>query len=257
MKIENRGVKIMYMNVLTWNIKAGQNKDGSYPIPKTKNLDRIAEAVKDSKASAACFQEVDACTLRSGIKIHQAAYIADKLTSITGKAWNYEHIVSKNMNPGYYGNAILSCYPLTTTLKISLPKVNSREDRSFLLTRVDGDNFYTYVGTFHLGLQGDHSIQAQQIKDILNNKGYFNKRLILGGDLNAREGSDTYNIMINHGFPMIDIGPAGVCTLNCYNNPDNPKIDFLFMRGLSTYTLRSEVMSIDISDHRPVILYQC
>ncbi len=246
----------MCINILTWNIKVGQNKDGGYPVSKTGNLDRIADLIKDSKTSIVCLQEVDAYTLRSGIKTHQAAYIANRLTLTTGKVWNYKYIVSKNMNPGYYGNAILSCYPMTTALKIHLPKVNSKEDRSFLLTNVHTDDFSIYIGTFHLGLQGDQFFQAQQIKNVLNNNCYFDKRIILGGDLNTPEGSVAYHIMLNQGFPMIDVGPVGVCTLNCYNNSDNPKIDFLFLRGLSTYNLRSEVLPVDISDHRPVILYQ-
>ncbi|MCF6464544.1 endonuclease/exonuclease/phosphatase family protein [Clostridium sp. Cult2] len=247
----------MCINVLTWNIKVGQNKEGGYPISKTENLDRIADFIRDSKATIICLQEVDAYTLRSGIKTHQAAYIANRLTLTTGKVWNYKYIVSKNMNPGYYGNAILSCYPMTIALKIHLPKINSKEDRSFLLANVHMDDFSIYIGTFHLGLQGDQIFQAQQIKNVLNNNCYFNERIILGGDLNTPEGSDAYNMMLNHGFPIIDIGPVGVCTLNCYNNSDNPKIDFLFMRELSTYNLRSEVLPVDISDHRPVMLYQC
>lgn len=246
----------MCINILTWNIKVGQNKDGGYPVSKTGNLDRIADLIKESKASIVCLQEVDAYTLRSGIKTHQAAYISDRLTFTTGKVWNYKYIVSKNMNPGYYGNAILSCYPMTTALKIHLPKVNSKEDRSFLLTNVYMEDFLIYIGTFHLGLQGDQFFQAQQIKNVLNDNDYFNKRIILGGDLNVPEGSDAYHIMLNQGFPMIDVGPVGVCTLNCCNNSDNPKIDFLFIRGLTTYHLRSEVLLVDISDHRPVQLYE-
>lgn len=247
----------MCINVLTWNIKVGQNKNGGYSISKTKNLNRIADLIKDSKTTVVCLQEVDAHTLRSGIKIHQAAYIADRLTLTTGTTWNYEYIVSKHMNPGYYGNAILSCYPMTTALKVHLSKINSKEDRSFLLANICIGNLYIYIGTFHLGLQGDQVFQAQQIKNALNNNNYFNKEMIIGGDLNVPEGSYAYNIMINHGFPMIDVGPVGVCTLNCYNNSDNPKIDFLFTKGIPIYTLKSEVLPIDISDHRPVKLYQC
>lgn len=247
----------MCINILTWNIKAGQNKDGSYPIKKTGNLDKIVNLIKDFKVSIVCLQEVDAYTLRSGLRIHQAAYIANKLTLATERPWNYEYIASKNMNPGYYGNAILSCYPMETILKIPLPRINSKENRSFLLTNIYVDNLSIYVGTFHLGLQGDQVFQAQQIKNILNDNNYFNKRIILGGDLNAPEGSDAYHIMLNHGFPMIDVGPPGVCTLNCHNNFHNPKIDFFFIRGLSTYNIKSEVLPLDISDHRPIRLYEC
>ena len=85
----------MCISILTWNIKAGQNKEGSYPIIKTKNLNRIVDVIKDNKISIVCLQEVDAYTLRSGISIHQAEYIANRLSLVTGRAWNFEYIVSK------------------------------------------------------------------------------------------------------------------------------------------------------------------
>lgn len=246
----------MSINILTWNIKAGQNKDGSYPVPKTENLDRVVEIIKDSKVSTVCLQEVDAYTLRSGISIHQAKYIANRLTSATGITWNYDYVVSINMHPGYYGNAIISSYPMKAVLKIPLPRINSKENRSFLLTSILMDEIPMYIGTFHLGLQGDQVFQAQQIKNLLSNNSYCSERVILGGDLNAQEGSEAYYIILNKGFPMIDVGPKGVCTLNCYDDYSNPKIDFFFVRGISTNNLLIEVIPVDISDHRPVRLFQ-
>ncbi|WP_041284922.1 endonuclease/exonuclease/phosphatase family protein [Desulfoscipio gibsoniae] len=117
-----------------------------------------------------------------------------------------------------------------------MPKVKDKEDRSFLLARADFGSTYLYAGTFHLGLEGDSENQAQQIKDELYNNGYSDKKLIIGGDLNDKEGSsDTYNKMLWNVFPMADTGPGGVCTNNCW--PDAPgkprKIDFWFKRGLA------------------------
>lgn len=244
----------MCMSILTWNIKAGQNKEGSYPIIKTKNLNRIVDVIKDNKISIVCLQEVDAYTLRSGISIHQAEYIANRLSLVTGRAWNFEYIVSKNMKPGYFGNAILSCYPIKACLKIPLPRIKGKEDRSFLLTNINVNNLSIYVGTFHLGLRGDQTIQAQQIKNVLNNHNYLNKKMILGGDLNAKESSEAYYMMIDEGFHMIDAGPKGICTIECYDNYNNPKIDFFFVRGFSTHELKCRVLTIDISDHRPIQL---
>ncbi|PHO08012.1 endonuclease/exonuclease/phosphatase [Thermoanaerobacterium thermosaccharolyticum] len=245
----------MTINILTWNIKAGQNKDGGYPDPKTENLDKIADEIKTSRASIVCLQEVDAYTIRSGTNIHQAEYISNKLTAITGTTWNYKYITSINMNPGYYGNAIISSCSLTTALRVYLSKVNSSENRSFLLVRVDFGSSYFYVGTAHLGLNGDQVIQAQKIKDELNNNGFSNERLIIGCDLNDGENSDTYNIMLNNVFSMVDSGPAGICTLECYNNSNNPKIDFLFNCGTSIDATKSKVLQVDISDHCPVMAY--
>jgi endonuclease/exonuclease/phosphatase family metal-dependent hydrolase len=247
----------MSINILTWNIKAGQHKEGGYPIVKTKNLDRIANVIKDHKVSIVCLQEVDAYTLRSGIYIHQAKYIANKLSHETGKAWSYEFVISKNMKPGYFGNAIISCYPMEASLKLPLPSMRSNEDRSFLLTRIQLKAFPIYVGTFHLGLKGDQILQAQKIKTVLKDYSYFSKKVILAGDLNAKEGSEAYYIMQRREFSMVDVGPIGACTLNCFEDCNNPKIDFCFVRGFSLHNLKSQVLPIDISDHRPILLELC
>ncbi|MGF7429947.1 hypothetical protein PQV03_04095 [Thermoanaerobacterium thermosaccharolyticum] len=73
--------------------------------------------------------------------------------------------------------------------------------------------------------------------------------------MNDGENSDTYNIMLNNVFSMVDSGPAGICTLGCYNNSNNPKIDFLFNCGTSIDATKSKVLQVDISDHRPVMAY--
>ncbi len=247
----------MVINILTWNIKAGQNKEGGYPIIRTKNLDRIANVIKDHKVSIVCLQEVDAYTLRAGIYIHQAKYIANKLSHETGKAWSYEFVISKNMKPGYFGNAIISCYPMEASLKLPLPSITSNEDRSFLLTSIQLNAFPIYVGTFHLGLKGDQILQAQKIKTVLKDYSYFSKKVILAGDLNSKEGSEAYYIMHNGEFSMVDVGPIGTCTLNCFDDYNNPKIDFCFVRGFSLHNLKSQVLPIDISDHRPILLELC
>jgi len=81
--------------------------------------------------------------------------------------------------------------------------------------------------------------------------------LIIGGDLNTVEGSKTYDKMLWNVFPMADTGPGGVCTINCWPNApgERKKIDFWFKRGVSIDTARSQVLSTDISDHRPVLAY--
>jgi len=43
--------------------------------------------------------------------------------------------------------------------------------------------------------------------------------------------------------------------LECYNNSNNPKIDFLFNCGTSIDATKSKVLQVDISDHRPVMAY--
>ncbi len=237
----------MEIYALTWNIKAGRDAGGSRPCGRKENLNTIAGTIADCGADIACLQEVDLVTLRCG-RIDQAGYIAERLAGITGAPWQYEYMASIRMFPGRYGNAVLSRYPLTAVMRLPLPKRYGREDRSFILTRVDCGG-ELYAGAFHLGLKGDQTIQAAGIKRELYAHGFDAKRMIIGGDLNQGEGSLPYDIMLHHSFEMSDGGPRGAATLQ-----GGVKADFWFGCGVPVDASCSRVLDIDISDHRPVMV---
>lgn len=211
----------------------------------------ISKTINHCGIDIAVLQEVDVYTKRSG-RIHQAKEIAEILSLTSGVKWKHKFITSIKMYPGSYGNTIISRYPMKTVIRHHFKGKKDTEDRSFLLVCVKKDNKYYYVGTFHLGL-GDEEMQAVEIKSILHKK--FPGRAIIGGDLNAGEGTITHNIMCNSRFQMIDAGPEGTCTFECYDNLYNPKIDFWFASGVNVKKICSKVLSVDISDHRPVLTY--
>lgn len=243
----------MSIKAITWNIKAGKNSDDSYPKPKTTNLDKIVDVILSYGISIICLQEVDVFTIRSG-GINQVEYIVNKLKKSTKINWYFKFHPALKFFTGFYGNAIISRFPLTTALKLNLPKVKGLEDRSFLLVNADLKFSAIYVGTFHLGLKGDQIIQAQMIKSVLKDTGYDKKKLLIGGDLNDVKYSKAYNIMKASNFSMKDAGPFNNCTIQCYNNPNDKKIDFWFTRNIPVNPLRSNILEVDISDHRPVLV---
>ena len=243
----------MDIYAVTWNIKAGRNPDGSYPPKRNENLKRIAEKIAGCDASIACLQEVDLGTIRSG-RINQAAFIADRLSELTGERWHYDYISSIKMMMGSYGNAIISRFPLTTVLQQPLSKKYSAENRSFILTRMDFYGGCLFIGNFHLGLKGDQPIQAAKIKQVLYSHEFNRGKLLIGGDLNQSEGEAAYNIMRKNKFAMEDSGPSGIGTLK-REGVKSVKADFWFCRGVSMDTSRSMVIDSDISDHMPVMIY--
>lgn len=240
------------LKAITWNIKAGKNYNGTYPLFKTKNLSKIAKVIIKSDASIVCLQEVDILTIRSG-RIHQLEFIKNILEYHTMVPWFYSFSPSVKLLSGYYGNAIISKLPLTPILNTILPKVNSNEYRSFLLARVEYNYSYIHLGTFHLGLKGDQIIQAKKIKEILSNLGYPDKKILIGGDMNDIKNSKTYKTIQNYRFNLQDTGPD-TCTFQCYKNNKNKKIDFWFSKNLLINPSKCQVLKIDISDHRPVLV---
>lgn len=241
------------IKAITWNIKAGKNYDGTYPMFKTENLDKIAKVIIKSNASLVCLQEVDILTIRSG-RIHQLEFIKNILEYHTMVPWHYIFSPSLKLLSGYYGNAILSKFPLIPLLNTTLPKISSNENRSFLLTRIKYNSSYIYLGTFHLGLKGDQIIQAKKIKENLNNIGCINEKILIGGDINDTRNSKTYKIMQNYKFPMKDPGPHNVCTFQCYKNNRNKKIDFWFGKNILYNPYECQILKVDISDHRPILI---
>lgn len=241
------------IKAITWNIKAGKNYNGKYPRFKAKNLDKIARVIIESNASIVCLQEVDILTLRSG-GIHQLEFIKSTLENKTERPWHYCFAPSLKLLSGYYGNAIISRFSISPISKVKLPKINTSENRCFLLTRVKLGTSYVYIGTFHLGLKGEQIPHSKKIKEFLYNIGYVNKKLLIGGDLNDIKNSDAYNIMQNYKFTMDDLGPYDICTFQCYKNNHNKKVDFWFGQNISVDSSKSQVLKTDISDHRPVVI---
>lgn len=242
----------MLFKALTWNIKSGHYQDEDCTIPVgNEHLLVIAQVIAEVNPDVVCLQEVEVNSYRSQ-GLDQTREICSELIRCTGQNWRYHFMAARQMNPGYFGNAIISPHYLQMSMELTLPRCQGRENRCCLLNSILIDGKTIQVGTFHLGMK-DETQQAIMIKDWLQRSPLSHQPMLLGGDLNCSEDSETYLVMRKYGAPLMDAGPSG-CTFRCYCDNDNPKIDFWFYSDdLKVDNQQCQIIPVDISDHRPLL----
>ncbi|MGE5454798.1 MAG: endonuclease/exonuclease/phosphatase family protein [Methylocystaceae bacterium] len=242
----------MDFKALTWNIKSGHYQDENSTLPVgNQYLLAIAQVIANLQPDVVCLQEVEVSNPRS-CGLDQTQEICAELNRLTGQYWHQFFLAARQMNPGYFGNAIISPHHLQMRRELSLPRFQGRETRSCLVTNITAGGQTFQVGTFHLGMK-DEAAQAAMIKDWLQKSPLSRDHLLLGGDLNCDANSKTYQVMREYGFVLNDAGPRG-CTFRYYANTNNPQIDFWFTTpDLAPDPQQSQIIPVDISDHRPLL----
>lgn len=242
----------MQFKALTWNIKSGHYQDENSITPVgNANLLSIAGSIADLQPDVVCLQEIEVNNPRSK-GLDQTQEICTELTRLTGRRWYQFFLAARSMNPGYFGNAIISPHYLQMRMKLTLPRCQGRETRCCLLTSITKESATLDVATFHLGMK-DEAPQAAMIKDWLTNSPLPHQHLLLGGDLNCEADSMPYQIMRNHGLTLNDAGPSGY-TFRCYDSSRPARLDFWFYSpDLMVDQQLCQIIPIDISDHRPLL----
>lgn len=242
---------MFYISALTWNIKSGHYRDQD-PRDKVgvENLTAVAQVIAHLKADVVCLQEVERGTARSQ-GIDQGNKVCQLLTSQTGKKWHCLFAPARAMNPGFFGNAIVSPYRFSSATRLHLPAIRGREARCFLGVRLKTSEGTVWIGTFHLGIR-DEVEHASVIKQFLFNL-ESKAPILIGGDLNDEPGSPAYNIMTNDGCILYDGGPNTGKTFRCYDEERAARLDFWF-HSEEVIPKTAEIIPIDISDHRPLLL---
>lgn len=239
------------MKLITWNIKVGQNADGSYPANKKSNLKRIAMTILNRGADIALLQEVDNGTVRSG-RLNQAEYIQEYLKKAAGVNWEMVYEPTVYYKTGSFGICILSKCPVLDKQCCKF-EYTGIEDRACVIVRIEENNKNIVIGTTHLTDENNRDLEeaphqryeAKCIKEKL--AGYYNNPIIIGGDFNNTINSVTYQCMLENTFEMKDAGPF---TGNSLVRADK-KVDFIFYRYLSL--AESQILDIAISDHKPLL----
>jgi len=242
----------MQFKAMTWNIKSGHYQDEDSTIPVGKEwLDEIARVIGEEHPDAVSLQEVEVNNPRSR-GLDQAREICSTLIRLTNQPWEYYFVPARAINPGFFGNVLLSRHPIQMRMDLPLPRCQGRETRCCLVGSITIGQNTLQVGTFHLGMK-DEAKQAIMIKDWLLKIPGSLKHLLLGGDLNCEVSSPAYQAMRSHAFPLIDAGPNG-CSFRCYQNELHPKIDFWFhSTDLQLDAKATRIYPLDISEHPPLI----
>ena len=168
----------MRLRIISYNIHKGIGG-----IDRRYDPDRIVASVAPYEADVLMFQEVDDGVPRSR---------RERQVDLLGDALGYAHRAFQqnvSLTEGFYGNAILSRWPLTDIrdLDLTLPFKKRRQALAAHVHLSDGEHTRTLkVYNMHLGLAGyERSIQARRIlSDHDLSHSHHDTPVIVAGDTN-------------------------------------------------------------------------
>ncbi|MGX5818630.1 endonuclease/exonuclease/phosphatase family protein [Chitinophaga lutea] len=211
------------VNVMTYNILRGKNRDG------VDVLSGISDLIETSGADVVMLQEVDKLTVASG-NVDQMAWLAANTTGYPYYAFA-SHFA---YDGGQYGVGILSKFPLSDTRnnRINVEQAGEADKTLAMLTaraELPGGRSISLACVHFSGDNKDE--QAAETLDYL--RYYNNAPVFLAGDLNSIPGSTPVNLLLNQFDDTEDRywGPiANYYTFPAHTTPDSTyrkKIDFV------------------------------
>ncbi|MDO9548507.1 MAG: endonuclease/exonuclease/phosphatase family protein [Candidatus Marinimicrobia bacterium] len=241
---EDQLKKIVYpseFRVMTYNIHHGVGNDGMY------SLSRIVRVIREHAPHIVCLNEVDYKTERT-YRDDQARILAAEL--------GMEFTFARNLplQGGWYGNAILSKYPIYFSENKILSKRDGDEPRGALHTIISVNNQKLHVYGTHLST--DSLSNSAELKELLNHAldWGLDEPTIIAGDLNTPPGSKQINDLT---YYFYDIGALAKQEYKTYPsaNPEK-RIDYIFMNDklvpFSVQTIENDHSRV-ASDHLPVV----
>jgi len=169
---------------MTFNIYHGETMKGDF------DLDLIAGVIRQEDPDLVALQEVDFRTKRArNMDLVSELGTRTGLVALFGRAMPFDG--------GEYGEGILSKYSFLSSRNHALPAGEGKEPRAALEVRVvlPGGDTIAFVGTHfdHTG-EVDRIIQATRVGEILEG---IDLPVVVAGDLNARPGSRTMEILFS------------------------------------------------------------
>jgi endonuclease/exonuclease/phosphatase family metal-dependent hydrolase len=228
------------VRVMTYNLHNGFNTKGKL------NMEEIAQVIESNNPDIVALQEVSRGWVVSG-RVDMLAWLSQRL--------HMPYVFGPTADP-FWGNAILSRYPILAYSREELPPRDLFILRGFIVALIDlGDGQQIKVIDTHFHhLEGQSDIRQLQSKAILDFiNSIENNNIVLSGDLNA-EPFDPEITMLYQAL-LIDAARKMDPELAYTFASDNPRqrIDYI----LVSYDLRNKIGDAQIplstaSDHLPV-----
>gem|GEM_PF-3154221 len=237
------------VRLATYNIHWGLGVDG------VQSLERTAAVLREMDADIVVLNEVDVNWRRSG-NMDQAAYLA----AAAGYPYSYyspalRTWASGGLSLSFYGNALLSRFPVQQARTVRLPTSRGREPRAVLVARlvVDGRPL-TVLGT-HLGLnQVERLWQTARLKELA---AAANGPVVLLGDFNAHPWSPELKQLTDGPAGLVDVHAAAGSGDGLTFPAHLPlaRIDYAFVsQDLAPRVLAVRAWTTGASDHLPVVV---
>ncbi len=229
------------IRVMTYNIHHANPPS----IPDSIDIDAIAAVIREANPDLVALQEVDVFTERSGKSLHQARALAEKLNM------NYYFTKALDYQGGYYGNAVLSTFPILDSLRIELPTLEGvqAEDRVWGGIKFETDGKEMWFGSTHLDFQrGENNVH--QSRTLLENLEAIRLPVIIGGDFNRTPESETIELFDTQFQRTCSECPPTIPV----SNP-NRTIDHLMFRPKDGFSITDHRVIDEqyASDHLPVV----
>ena len=236
----------MDFKILTYNISHGLGLD------KVIDVKRQAELIKSLEPDVACIQEIDVLSNRT-LQIDEIS-ILSKYTKMPYSAMG-TNIIFKE---GYYGNGILSKYPILNTMNYLFPKLKEEnEQRGYVYSKVYKDKKIVHIYSIHLSVYKEERIRAINYLTEVLNKINSNEYILIAGDFNfgvEKVGNHQYIINMTeeeqNAFNELEnvLNRIDNTELTWYSKEDNSCIDTIFYSKNITLTEHRTIKN-DYSDH--------
>lgn len=224
------------VRVLSYNLHNGFSAEGGL------DLEALARNIEESGADVVALQEISRGWLISG-RIDMLEWLSQRL--------DMPYYFGPSSGP-YWGNAILSHYPINSAVNIPVPSEGLPLERSFISASLEiGDHAVQFVAVHLHHVDGDSEIRVNQISAVLS---YFNdfENTIILGDFNAEPNDPEIKLMRSAGFRdvLLSIEPPPAYTFRA----DNPyqRIDYIWVSPDLSWS-NAGLIESTASDHNGVL----
>lgn len=225
------------LKVMTYNLRFGE----------LASLEQLAAFIDREQPDLVALQEADWMTERERAPHQHHKDFVTELGYHTGMFPLFGKTI-RHAN-GLYGIGILSRKPYTYVKKKILPKAPAAtEYRALLLAAVELTDHDTIVfASTHLDYSSSQA-RVEQVASILNELRTAGHPVLIGGDFNARPGSQEIGMLLHQCTPCSNDQPTSPA-----RQPKN-KIDYLFGYPRGAWKLiSSDTPASPLSDHLPII----
>ncbi|MDN4186231.1 MAG: endonuclease/exonuclease/phosphatase family protein [Dehalococcoides mccartyi] len=222
------------LRIMTYNLHNGFNTQGKL------DLEALARVIEDSGADVVALQEISRGWVISG-RVDMLEWLAQRLNM---------HFAFGATAGEYWGNAILSKYPILDTHNVSLESEGLPIKRGYLNAVLDLGVRYLYLAATHLHHVPEEGevrvIQAEELADFWHHA----PSTVIMGDFNAEPDSTEIAILRQAGFSDSLEGHTSVLT---YHAADlYQRIDYIWASPDIEYLDSYTVFSL-ASDHLAII----
>lgn len=225
---------------MTYNIHHGEGLDGRV------DLERIAKLITDARADLVGLQELDRNTART-----QQRDVAAELGKLTGLTVQFAGNIP--YQGGEYGTAVLTRFPIKRVTHTRLKSFANGEQRGLQQLVLDVHGREILFMNTHLDQRKDpaereHSVG--ELKEIVAAAGKM--PVILVGDFNAAPTAKaiaSVREFLTDSWTLVNKDAGNTIPAQ----KPTKRIDYVWITKDSLEPLKSEVISSEASDHRPVV----